>query len=202
LPLAWATTSWKRMSKLDGPGRPVGGGLRSSCSCVSARTVQDRRRAVAAPTTCVHQQLTHVESVRDLRSRSWSCNGGRCPSSSNEAAADWPARAIEFDILFHDVVAQQRQLRGSAPRFQRYRLLVRAFGRITGGQLKNLQDSFQEHLAILRALEKRDPKARAKPWRCMWSSGCESGAGEVYHARPAPMAGRSLVPGAGQPKPK
>jgi DNA-binding GntR family transcriptional regulator len=73
--------------------------------------------------------------------------------------ADWPARAIEFDIRFHDVVAEASGNPRLRSDIQRYRLLSRAFCRITGGQLKNLRDSFQEHLAILRALEKRDTKA-------------------------------------------
>ena len=75
---------------------------------------------------------------------------------------DWAARAIAFDVRFHDVVAEASGSARLRAEIRRYRLLVRAFCRITGGQLKNLQDSYQEHLAILRALEKRDPKAARK----------------------------------------
>ena len=76
--------------------------------------------------------------------------------------ADWPARAIEFDIRFHDVVAEASGNARLRLEIGRYRLLVRAFCRITGGQVTNLQNSFQEHLTILRALEKRDAKAASK----------------------------------------
>ncbi len=73
--------------------------------------------------------------------------------------ADWPARAIDFDIRFHDAVAEASGNARLRAEIQRYRLLVRAFCRITGGRVKNLQNSFQEHLVILRALEQRDAKA-------------------------------------------
>ena len=74
-------------------------------------------------------------------------------------AADWPARAITFDLHFHDVVAEASGNARLRSEIQRYRILVRAFCRITGAQVKNLLHSFQEHLAILTALEQRDPKA-------------------------------------------
>ncbi len=76
--------------------------------------------------------------------------------------ADWPARAIEFDIRFHDGVAEASGNARLRAEIKRYRLLVRAFCRITGGQVKNLQDSLQEHLVILRALEKRDAEGASK----------------------------------------
>lgn len=75
---------------------------------------------------------------------------------------DWPGRVIKFDVRFHDAVAAASGNVRLRSEIQRYRLLVRAFCRITGGHLKNLQDSFQEHLAILRALEKREPKTARK----------------------------------------
>jgi DNA-binding GntR family transcriptional regulator len=98
--------------------------------------------------------------------------------------ADWPARAIEFDIRFHDLVAQASGSSRLRSEIKRYRLLVRAFCRITGGHLKNLQDSFQEHLAILRALEKRDPKAARKAMEAHIEQRVKVVLAEVYHEEP------------------
>jgi DNA-binding GntR family transcriptional regulator len=98
--------------------------------------------------------------------------------------ADWPARAIDFDIRFHDLVAQASGNSRLRSEIQRYRLLVRAICRITGGHLKNLQDSFQEHLAILRALEKRDPKAARKAMEGHIERRVKVVLAEVYHDRP------------------
>ena len=95
--------------------------------------------------------------------------------------ADWPARAIEFDIRFHDVVAEASGNARLRAEIKRYRLLVRAFCRITGGHVKNLQNSFQEHLTILSALEKRDAKAARKAMAAHIERRVKVVLAEVYH---------------------
>lgn len=97
--------------------------------------------------------------------------------------ADWPAKTIEFDIRFHDVVAEASGNARLRAEIKRYRLLVRAFCRITGGQVKNLQESFQEHLAILRALEKRDAKAASKAMAAHIERRVKVVLAEVYHEK-------------------
>jgi DNA-binding GntR family transcriptional regulator len=103
----------------------------------------------------------------------------------SRTAPDWPERAIAFDVRFHDVVAEASGSARLRAEIRRYRLLVRAFCRITGGQLKNLQDSYQEHLTILRALEKRDPKAARKAMADHISRRVQIVLAEVYPAAPA-----------------
>jgi DNA-binding GntR family transcriptional regulator len=73
---------------------------------------------------------------------------------------DWPARAIDFDIRFHDVLAAASQHERLAAEITKYRRLVRALCRATGSR-GNLWQAFREHLAILDALEARDGGAAA-----------------------------------------
>src|SRR5262245_16131867 len=85
-------------------------------------------------------------------------------AAANELAkgrkdADWARRAIDFDLRFHDVVAGASGNARLRTEISRYRLLVRAFCRLTGEHLHNLRNSFEEHLVILKALERRDARA-------------------------------------------
>lgn len=78
---------------------------------------------------------------------------------THQDEADWPARAIEFDVRFHDELAGAADNARLQSEISRYRLLVRAFCRLTGENLQNLRDSLREHVAILKAIEKRDGPA-------------------------------------------
>ncbi|MGE3809106.1 MAG: GntR family transcriptional regulator [Gemmataceae bacterium] len=75
-------------------------------------------------------------------------------------SASWPARAIEFDIRFHDALAAACGNERLRAEITKYRRLVRAFCRSSGSQ-ENLTHAYQEHLEILAALEAQDgPRAR------------------------------------------
>jgi DNA-binding GntR family transcriptional regulator len=75
----------------------------------------------------------------------------------NRAPMDeaWPARAISFDLHFHDVVAESSGNEFLRKDILRHRWLVQGFCRITGTPA-NLRAAFDEHLRILEALEARD----------------------------------------------
>jgi DNA-binding GntR family transcriptional regulator len=79
----------------------------------------------------------------------------------DRAGADWTARALAFDLRFHDAVAAAAGNRRLQADIARYRLLVRAFCRMTGTR-ENLLDALNEHRAILAALEARDADAAAR----------------------------------------
>jgi DNA-binding GntR family transcriptional regulator len=94
----------------------------------------------------------HIEpqELKKLRAASDSLAG---PQSDR-----WPQRAINFDLDFHEVIAAASRNERLRMEVGRYRMLVRAFCRITG-DVKNLRDAFDEHLRILEALENHDPTA-------------------------------------------
>jgi DNA-binding GntR family transcriptional regulator len=76
-------------------------------------------------------------------------------------APDWTARALEFDLRFHDAIAHASGNRRLQADISRYRLLVRAFCRMTGTRA-NLGDALREHREILAALEARDAARAAR----------------------------------------
>ena len=71
-------------------------------------------------------------------------------------ALDWPARALEFDLAFHATLAEASGNRRLAADIARYRRLVRCFCRMTGDR-PQLGAALDEHEAILRAIEARQP---------------------------------------------
>lgn len=73
---------------------------------------------------------------------------------------NWPARAIDFDIRFHDALAAACGNERLRAEIAKYRRLVRAFCRSSGSH-ENLTLAFQEHLEILDAVDARDG-ARAR----------------------------------------
>jgi DNA-binding GntR family transcriptional regulator len=73
----------------------------------------------------------------------------------------WSARAIDFDVLFHDTLAEASGNRRLRDQIARLRILVRAFCRITATR-ENLEAAFREHRTVLRALERRDGPAAAR----------------------------------------
>jgi DNA-binding GntR family transcriptional regulator len=73
-------------------------------------------------------------------------------------SADWARQALDFDARFHDAVAAASGNRRLRQEIAKYRLLVRAFCRMTGNS-ENLREALREHQAVLRALAERQPSA-------------------------------------------
>ena len=82
--------------------------------------------------------------------------------AADQDAPGWAERAMEFDVRFHDELAAAADNARLRQEISRYRLLVRAFCRLTGENRQNLRDSLREHVAILKALAKRDPAAASQ----------------------------------------
>ena len=70
----------------------------------------------------------------------------------------FPQRALDFDLRFHDAVAAASGNRRLRQEIAKYRLLVRAFCRMTGNS-ENLREALKEHQAVLKALGERQPAA-------------------------------------------
>ena len=58
--------------------------------------------------------------------------------------ADWNRQAFEFDVRLHDAIAAASGNRRLRQEIAKYRLLVRAFCRMTGSS-ENLRESLKEH---------------------------------------------------------
>ena len=67
---------------------------------------------------------------------------------------DWARQALDFDSRFHDAVAIASGNRRLRQEIAKYRLLVRAFCRMTGSS-ENLRDALREHQTVLKALAER-----------------------------------------------
>lgn len=78
---------------------------------------------------------------------------GRLDTAPSDA--EWPARAISFDLHFHDMIAESSGNEYLRKDILRHRRLVQGFCRVTG-TVENLRAAFAEHLVILEALEARD----------------------------------------------
>lgn len=76
----------------------------------------------------------------------------------------WSSRAIDYDIRFHQVLAQASNNDRLRDDIGRYRLLVRGFCRMTGSG-ENLRAALNEHLTILAAIEARDGKSAGRAMR-------------------------------------
>ena len=66
----------------------------------------------------------------------------------------------DLDLKFHEMIAEASGNNRLNDEIKRYRLLVRAFCRITGNRL-NLMDALDEHLKILNSIKSRNVKAAA-----------------------------------------
>jgi len=80
---------------------------------------------------------------------------------ADSAVRNWKTKALEFDVLFHDRIAEacgNRRLQGE---IRKYRHLVRAFCRMSGSS-ENLQAAYAEHRVILAALVARQPEAAGR----------------------------------------
>lgn len=69
---------------------------------------------------------------------------------------DWAKKALDFDQRFHDAVAAASGNRRLRQEIAKYRLLVRAFCRMTGSS-ENLREALREHQAVLKALAEKHP---------------------------------------------
>ncbi|MGC3969527.1 MAG: GntR family transcriptional regulator [Pirellulales bacterium] len=94
------------------------------------------------------------ETFAELRQRLGKLSAKRRP-------ANWAELAIEFDLQFHDAVAEAAGNRRLRDDIARYRRLVRCFCRLTGNDA-NLAAAVAEHRTILAALEARRPAAARK----------------------------------------
>lgn len=65
---------------------------------------------------------------------------------------DWANQALDLDLKFHELIAEASGNKRLNNEINRYRLLVRAFCRITGNRL-NLMDALEEHLVILNSIK-------------------------------------------------
>jgi DNA-binding GntR family transcriptional regulator len=75
---------------------------------------------------------------------------------ADHGSLDWPSRALDFDLAFHDAIAAASGNERLRRDIARYRLLVRGLCRMTGSEA-NLREALEEHRTILIALERRDP---------------------------------------------
>jgi DNA-binding GntR family transcriptional regulator len=117
------------------------------------REIYEMRRLLepaAAERAAARLTSAQLDSLRDA-ARSLADNSDR---------DDWPTRAIDFDIQFHDLLAAASGHERLAAEITKYRRLVRALCRATGSR-DNLRQAFREHLVILDALEARDGRAAA-----------------------------------------
>jgi DNA-binding GntR family transcriptional regulator len=71
---------------------------------------------------------------------------------------EWTRQALDFDSRFHDAIAAASGNRRLRQEIAKYRLLVRAFCRMTGNS-ENLRDALREHQTVLKALADRQPAA-------------------------------------------
>lgn len=76
-------------------------------------------------------------------------------------APGWNERALDFDRRFHDAIAAASGNRRLQADIARYRLLARAFCRMTGSR-QNLLDALREHRAILASLENKSAAGAAR----------------------------------------
>jgi DNA-binding GntR family transcriptional regulator len=81
--------------------------------------------------------------------------------SKQTGKVDWCAKAIAFDLRFHEAIATASGNKRLKDEIQRYRLLVRSFCVMTGRQA-TLQQALNEHITILDALASGRPAAARK----------------------------------------
>ncbi len=86
--------------------------------------------------------------------------GGKALSAKRKPE-NWAELAIEFDLQFHDAVAEACGNGRLRDDIARYRRLVRCFCRLTGND-DNLQAAIAEHRTILAALKARRPATARK----------------------------------------
>jgi GntR family transcriptional regulator, rspAB operon transcriptional repressor len=80
---------------------------------------------------------------------------------SDPAGRSWTAKALAFDVVFHDAIAEACGNQRLRREIRKYRHLVRAFCRMSGNS-ENLRDAYREHLTILAALAARNADAAGR----------------------------------------
>ncbi len=143
--------------------RLVADGLVKACGrrrlCVAAlshdevREVYAMRRLLEGAATEMAAERMTDEALTELRRAADSL-------AANDRAIDWTAKALRYDLEFHDAIAAACGNGRLREDISRYRLLVRGLCRMTG-TVDNLHEALAEHVVILEALEARDgPAAR------------------------------------------
>lgn len=80
---------------------------------------------------------------------------------ADSTTRNWSAKALQFDVLFHDRIAEACGNDRLRREIRKYRHLVRAFCRMSGN-VENLRAAYEEHLVILDALAARQPEAAGR----------------------------------------
>jgi DNA-binding GntR family transcriptional regulator len=85
-------------------------------------------------------------------------------ASTEGAGRGWTAKALAFDVVFHDAIAEACGNDRLRREIRKYRHLVRAFCRMSGNS-ENLRDAYREHLTILAALAARNAETAGRAMR-------------------------------------
>lgn len=80
---------------------------------------------------------------------------------ADAALRNWSAKALQFDVLFHDRIAAACGNSRLRREIRKYRHLVRAFCRMSG-KVENLRAAYEEHLVILAAIAARQSQVAAQ----------------------------------------
>lgn len=112
------------------------------------------------------RQLLEGEAARLAASRIDRPNLARLRAEAdalakNRKKPDWLERWADFDEDFHATIAQASGSPRLCQDIVRYRLLHRAFNKLTT-TVEVLQQALDEHIRILEALERRDAKAASR----------------------------------------
>lgn len=116
----------------------------------SIRELYEMRKILEGAAAALAARLAPAERLAALRAEA-------AQLDTALVDAHWPARAISFDLHFHDVVAECSGNEFLRKDILRHRRLVQGFCRFTGTP-ENLRAAFEEHLRILKALEQRNPE--------------------------------------------
>jgi DNA-binding GntR family transcriptional regulator len=117
----------------------------------SVRELYEMRKILEGAAAALAARLVTTERMGALRAEANQLD-------TATVDAQWPGRAISFDLHFHDVVAESSGNEFLRKDILRHRRLVQGFCRITGTP-ENLRAAFDEHLRILEGLEQRNPEA-------------------------------------------
>ena len=134
------------------------------------QTATNKSRVVALDSKCVKEiyEMRKILEVAAVKRSSSKMNPKQLEKLFESAELlkcalddqDWANRALDLDIKFHELIAEASGNERLNIEIKRYRLLLRAFCRITGNRL-NLMDALEEHLMILNALRSGNEIAAA-----------------------------------------
>lgn len=80
---------------------------------------------------------------------------------ADQTQRGWTSKALQFDVKFHDRIADACGNERLRSEIRKYRHLVRAFCRMSGN-VENLRAAYREHLVILQAMTARKPAHAAQ----------------------------------------